>query len=390
MNRKLSVISAIILCAAVCLLAGFGIARAQHIESGDNLSVPVDRTIDGSYFAGGRNVDIGGTVNGDVICGTQTLTISGTVHGDVLCAAQSITVTGHIDGSVRLAGQTITLSGPVDHSASVVGQSLTLGSGATIGSDMSFAGSSVTSDGKIGRDLITTSQTATISGSVGRNVTAALDQLHVAGGANIAGSVHYTSQHKASVASGAHVGSLRHSQPVAHHSHGLGGRWLGLFVLWYILAALFCSIILVLLMPLFFWRVSDEAVDRPGWTILAGFITAIALPALIVLAFVSVIGAPLGLLLLFAELMLILLSFPVAAFYLGRLLFSTWLGWSNNAVVIMLLGVIALLILLAIPFLNIVVWFLMIWVGFGGLVRGFRRYLVRPMYGMPTVSNTKK
>lgn len=384
-KRLLPALTALVLAVGVCLLAGFAIAHAQNVSSGDNLSVPASRTIDGTYIAGGRSIDIGGTVNGDVICGTQTLTIGGTVHGDVICGAQSITITGHVDGDVRLAGQSITLSGAVGHNASVVGQDLILSSGARIGGDLSYAGSSLTADGSIGRDLLAAGQTATIAGTVGRNVDATIDRLTLTSNANVTGRVHYTSRNEANVANGAHVGSLQQSQPTAkqEQARGVSRRWFGLLVLWYVLAALFCTLILALIMPLFFWRLSDEAAARPGWTILTGFITAVVLPALIVLCFVSVIGIPLGILLLFAELMLILLSFPVSAFYLGRLLFTTWLGWSQNAIVVMLLGVIVLLILLAIPFLDILVWFLMVWVGFGSMARGFRHYLVRPDYRLP-------
>ena len=388
MHRKfsaLAAISAIVLGAVACLFFGLATAHAQSIQSGNDLAVPASKTINGSYFAGGRSIDIGGTVNGDVICGTQSLTVSGTVHGDIICGAQSITITGHVDGNVRLAGQSITLAGTIGRNASVIGQSLNLGSGSTIGGDLSYAGSSLTSDGKVGRDIVGAMQTATINGSVGRNMSATVNKLSFGSGASVGGTVYYASTHKASVASGAKVEYLQQSQPAHHTESHHGAKGFAFAALWFILAALFCSLILVLIMPLFFWRTSEEAVLRPGWTILVGFITSIVLPALIFLAFATIIGIPLGLLLLLVWFVLMLLSFPVTAFYLGRLLFTTWMNRNHNAIVLMVLGVIVLVVLLLIPFVDIIAWFLMVWTGFGSLVRAFRHQLVRPDYQMPAI-----
>jgi cytoskeletal protein CcmA (bactofilin family) len=387
MYRKLPTILSIVAAAAAFCLLGAATVHAQSVRTGHNLTVPSAQTVDGSYYAAGRSIDIAGTVNGDVYCGTQTLTISGTVHGDVICGAQTVTITGKVDGSIRVAGQQITLGGQVGRNVSVAGQELHMGGGSGVGGDLTFVGSSLDADGTVGRDVVATAQTITVSGAVGRNMAANVQQLTFADGANVSGTVHYTSQQKADVQNGAHAGTLVYSQSQPKQPKHEAKHVLAWFLLWYAAAVLFSSIVLILLVPRLFRKISDEIITRPWWTVLIGFLVAVALPAITVIAFLTLIGIPLAVLLLLLGFIATLLCFPVSAFTLGRVLYGRWLGWSNNAIVIMLLGIVSLIILLFIPLVNIIVWLFVVWVGFGGMARALRHTVLRPEYTLPAHSS---
>lgn len=371
----------------LCIVGGIGIARAQDVHSGTNIHVPSGKIVNGSYFAAGRSVDIAGTVNGDVICGAQTLTISGTVRGDVVCGAQTVTITGNVIGSVRVAAQTTNLSGPIGRSASVTGQNLDLGGKSSVGNDLSFAGSSLTVDGSVGRDVVASATAMTVGGKIDRNVKATTNNLKINDAAIVGGTVWYKSANKAHIANGAQVSNVQQTVPVNNKQAQKASHWFGLALLGYALAALFCSFILVLLLPRFFWAVSQEAVTRFGWVLLAGFITGIVLPVVGLLAFITILGIPLGIVILGVGILLMLLAFPVAAFYLGRLLFHRLLKWTDNAIFLMLLGAIVLLLLLAIPLINILVWVLMEWIGVGSMVLALLRRLGKPRYHLGQQKN---
>lgn len=323
---------------------GFALtASAQSFRTGNNITVPQDRTVNSTLYASGRNIDVAGTVRGDVICAGQNVNISGTVTGDVLCAGQSIHINGTVEGNVRLAGQNVTISGKVNKNANVASQSLTTDSDSNIGGDLGAGGQDIILNGSIGRDLALASGDAIVNSTVGRNIHGKLNQLTLQSDAKVQGLIDVTSPNSIQRDNGSEVqGKVTRNQPAesTNDTSWIGLGWL--FTLYILIAMLVVTLVLVLIMPRAFHVASNKALNSMGKTILVGIAASIIIPVVIVGLMFTVIGIPLGILLLLAWLVLLFLSGPFAAYLLGRLLLR---DNAHNAILIMLLGAIVLLIL---------------------------------------------
>lgn len=349
---------------AVGIFVGVAYAASQQVRGTTNHSV----------YKAGDTVDISGTVNGDVFCAGQTITIKATVNGDVLCAGQTVTVDGTVNGSVRLAGQTVTLGAKVTNAASIAGQDVTIRDTASVGRDASLAGQTVSVDGRIGRDLSGASNSLTLNSPVDRDVVAEVNNLTLDSGAKVAGNLTYTSPHMLQKVGGATVaGRVIYHKGQVQHRGGVGGLF---FVKVYWLAALVvATVVLVALFPGLFRRWSPRWGAGFWWALLTGFLAMFIIPAVIVLLMITVVGAPLGLLLLALWAALFLLSMPLAAYFIGSLLVPRW-----HMVLIALIGSVILGLLELIPIAGWIIGLIAYWLGSGILLTGLGRDYHRPSY----------
>jgi cytoskeletal protein CcmA (bactofilin family) len=342
-------------------------ANAQSFRTGDNITVPQNRTVNSTLYAAGQSIDVAGTVQGDVICAGQNITVSGTVTGDVLCAGQSIHINGTVEGNVRLAGQNVTISGKVGKNANIISQSLTTDSDSSIGQDIGIAGQDSVINGSVGRDLAAASGSVILNNSVGRNVQGNMNKLTLQGDANVQGFIDITSPHNIQRDNGSEVQGkvTRHQPPESNNNTSwVGLGWL--FTLYILMAMLIVTLVLVLIMPGAFQHAADLALRGLGKTILIGIAATVVVPIVIVGLMFTVIGIPLGILLLLAWLFILFLSGPFAAYLLGRILLR---DSAHNAILVMFVGAVVLLILYLIPFLNILVLLLALWFGLGMILQ---------------------
>lgn len=372
------------LLAAVPVL-GFAItANAQSFESGNNVTVPPDKTINSTLYSAGNNIEVAGTIDGDVFCAGQNVTISGTVNGDVICGAQTIHISGTVNGSIRVAAQSVTISGTITDNASIIAQTVTADSRSNIKNDAGIAGATVILNGAIGRDLATSGSSVTLNGAIGRNVQASSQDIALGRSAVVDGNVEYTSQNKLDQAPGAQVkGKVVHHTPEQKQSKKALG-FISLFGLYVFLAMLFTALILVLLFPQIFHTAAENTRASMLRTLLVGFLTSIVVPVVLLILAFTVIGIPLAIIGTLVWLIVLALSGPFAAYLLGRLILD---GRATNAILTMLLGAVILLVLYLIPFLNFFVLLLALWFGIGMIV--LRINYQRPHYKVqPAIAST--
>ncbi|GAA5228545.1 hypothetical protein [Paeniglutamicibacter antarcticus] len=322
---------------------------------------------EGPHFYSDLSIDVSDTVDGDVYASGQSVTISGNVTGDVIAAAQTITITGTVDGNVRLAGQNVTISGDVSRSATI------------------FAGSIiVTKTGQLGNDLVGATSDLKISGVVGRDLMASVERLSIDG--NVGGNATYYSDTEAQIAQGAVDGAVERVAPPQTTSQAPSPS--ASFVSWslgllYALVALSLVTLFVgLLFPRWLSRVTSHLIPSPWKALLVGFLAAIAVPVALLVLLVTIIGAPLALTGLLVWIALTLATFVYGAFYIGRLLFRG----NQPPVLKSFIGGLILITALHIPWLNIVVWFAMVFFGLGAQLLEFHSQ--RPWRTKPKVENT--
>ena len=298
----------------------------------------------GPQFYSGLNVDVRDDVSGDVYVSGQRITISGNVTGDVIAAGQTINITGDVDGNVRLAGQDVTISGEVSRSGTIFASTIDVTDTGSFGDDLVGAAGDIDIAGEIGRDMAVGVGDLTIDGTVGGNVT-------------------YNSANEADISDGAVSGTIEQIVPEPNEEPTAGEKFAGwLLGLLYALVAL--SLITVAagwLLPRLLHRVTNQLIPRPWKALLVGFVAFVAVPLVLVLLLFTVIGAPLALAALLVWLTLMLATFVFGAYYIGRLIFRG----RRHPVIMALVGGLILIIALQIPWLNVLVWFAMVFFGLG-------------------------
>ncbi len=365
---------------AVILALGFvGVAHASNFQAGTSPSVGANQVVDNTLWIAGQTVDIAGRVNGDLFCAGQDVVISGQVNGDVICAGQTVTISGKVNGDVRVAASTLTMTGTVSGNATIGAQSFTQTSSSSIGGDATIGGVNINLSGTVGRDAILGGNAVRIDGSIGRNVNADITDLSLGSTANITGNLDYTSHNTVSLASGAKVGgTTARTEPTYSQRNTAVDMFWGkvAFDLFMLVALLFMGLILILIAPRLFnstTSIKNTDVWKP---LLVGLVAMIVVPVLILISMTTVVGIPLGFLMLASWVVVGLVSLIVSAYWFGRLIWRK----QTNAILVMMIGVIALAILIAIPFLGVFVGFLAMLLGSGLVLMNIQKRLPRPNY----------
>ncbi len=370
MKKRIVFLSSAVIAVGIGI-AGFFISPsvfAQSMESGSNVSVDKNRTVNGTYFAAGEVVTIAGRVDGDVYCAGQTITISGVVTGDVICAGSTINLNGTVEGDIRVAGMNIVVGGDVQRNATIAGQSVTTEKGSTIDGDATLFAANSTLNGSIGRDVVAYSETLNVEGLIGRDLTAGVAQMLVGSAAEIKGNVGYTSAKDLTRAEGAVIdGTVSRTDPPKNETGAMsqedGLRAFAAFAFYFLISMLIIALVAAFVMPRWLNEVTERLMPGPWKALLVGLAASVIVPIVTIGLMLTVVGIPLAFVLSVAWLLVILLSGIFSAFYVGRLLLKGHTTFPTMAV-----GGITLLLLYLIPVVNVIVALLAFWIGTGALL----------------------
>jgi cytoskeletal protein CcmA (bactofilin family) len=366
-SRKRLAVVVVLLVGIIGLSGWAAVAKTQAATN----KVEKHTTIEGSLYSAGKQIIITGTINGDVHCAGQDVMIAGTVNGDVLCVAQSLTIKGKVTGSVRAAAQELIIDGQIGHGATLAAETLRINKRASIKQDMTAFASNSQIAGTIGRDSVISGGSSTVTGTVGRNITYNGSGLTLSDGAQIKGAIRYESSKSIHIADNAAVtGTVTREK-----KQKASGFSVALLLI--ILGACYVfALLLVLIWPQALHATSDIAVRSLGKTMLTGIVAAFAAPFAIALISATLIGIPLAIFLSLVGIIIMMLSGPVAAYYLGSMI----LARSKNAIAIMAVGASVLLAVYCIPVVGMIAAVIAYFIGSGALLIALKRKTEKPDY----------
>jgi cytoskeletal protein CcmA (bactofilin family) len=361
------------------------------VKSGDSVGVAKGQAVNSSLYEAGKTITIAGEVQGDVYCAGQNIDISGVVNGDVLCAGQDVHVSGTVHGNVRLAGQTVTITGKVDGSASIIGQTATIEHSAIIGRDATIAGQTVRIDGTVSRDLMSPSSSVVISGVVGRDAQLYGDAPTLMNGANVGGTLVYTSNDAANVQKGAVIaGTVQHLYP-PQQKHESTSAWHRTFSpVFRFIATIITGGILLLIMPRWFKESARAMRAKPLGSLGIGVLSLIVTPVVAIILLVTIIGIPFGFLLFLVWFIALLAGMVFVSYAVGDWIVATqeWFGeWHDAAALVV--GSVVLLLLMWLPVLGWLVSIVVLLIGLGGITRSIL-HSIRLQHAPAVVSKSKK
>jgi cytoskeletal protein CcmA (bactofilin family) len=331
-----------------------------------------EQVVQGDYFAFGPLVAIHGTVNGDLYAVGGEIVVNGTVNGDVIAAGGRVTLSGTVSQDARIAGGRVTVSGKVGRNLAVAGADILLTESAQIHENLLAGGGHVELSGTVGRDARVGAGSLTIANGIGRDAAVAAASVRLTAKATIGGKLRYWSQAAPSMEEGATVrgGVVRRPLPEWWQEErlrqGLTGLRLTVAVMSFV-STLVAGLVLLRLYPMFTLRVAAMIREKPGAVFGWGLAALVGIPLAVLVCLVTLIGVPLG---------MVLLALYGATLYLARIYTVTWLGQiilrqradSLSVTSAFLTGLIVYSLLALIPWVGGVLTLVTVLVGLGALL----------------------
>jgi cytoskeletal protein CcmA (bactofilin family) len=279
------------LCAALALPAPAG---ATVFHKGENYELAKDETVKSDIFVTGARARIDGTVEGDLFFFGQSIDISGHIKGDAIVFAQSVRINGQIDGNIRSFSNNLTITGTVAKNVLTFNEVVNLDSAGKVGGSLTAFAQSLGIDGRLGRDLMAMTGETTISGTIDGEVRTKGRNMSIASSAQVSGPIHYEGDNPASVAAGAKLASPVEFTKMRHKSQYTEGHYYVWRIIWTAAFVLF-GMVLFLLLPKFAGE-TVSAGERFGAPVGLGVLVFFGVPIAAVIACVTVVGIPLGIL----------------------------------------------------------------------------------------------
>jgi cytoskeletal protein CcmA (bactofilin family) len=324
------------------MLVNFATAFAFRIEYGNNviISQPVYEDL---YLAGG-NITINAPIHGDLIIAGGTIIINDTITNDILLAGGNVTFNGFVGDDIRCAGGNIHISKNVVGDVVIAGGEVTIDERVMIGG-LIASGGNITIDGNVmgevkgafgnliltgsvEKDIDCRGGKITINGTVSGKSVLAARNIFIERNAVFNGDVRYWNKQ----GSLDFKQSLRTGKAIYDPSLRIRtGQWyyLGaatvIGLLWYLGMALLMILLVQYLFSATMKKAANTVFDDTLKSLGYGFLFFIAVPIAAVIAFVTVIGVPVGLLLTFSYVALILLATVITS-----VVAASWFNNRNN------------------------------------------------------------
>jgi hypothetical protein len=358
---------------AAVLMASAATAAAQQRES-------IDRTFGNDRFVAGGEVNVSGPVSGDLLAAGGRVEIASAVPGDMVVAGGELRLREAVGDTLYAAGGRVEVQNSVAGNARIAGGEVNLDRRARIGGNATIAGGSVRIDAAVDGALSVGGGRVRLDGPVGGDVEVGADRLELGPNARITGALRYASRQPlerdpAAVVSGTverrvwQRPSDKQRQVGRKVARAVGWIWIsGLVILAGMMAAVW---------PVFAERVAATARQRWGASLLLGFVLLICLPVAAIVLFVSLVGIPLGLLLVVGFVALLLVGYVSSGIALGSLAAQSWTAAGPRRATVRFasaaLGMLALALAAQIPFIGGWIAFAALLIGIGILGLQARR-----------------
>jgi len=293
-------------------------AEAAVIElEQDTYVLPAGQTIENDLVVAGEIVRIEGTVNGDLIVAARLVEVSGAVAGDILGFAEEIDMTGTVGGNVRTASRSLDIEGSVERNVVAAGEILRIGSGAQVRGSFTAAGREVILGGPVERDLLIAAKTHRIDSRVGGSALLVGDELTLGDGAVTEGTVQFYGGQEPVVAPSATLASPVAFELLEEDEESTRLSWLGHFMFFWA-AAFVLGSAFALLGPGVAEAITAVHMPHHAKSLLAGLVAVGGGAALAFGLMITLVGLPLGLVVLFLWVLGLYLAQVYAGLYIGR------------------------------------------------------------------------
>jgi len=313
-------------CTMLALPTGASATEPTEHRGGQNPTVSKEETIKGDIYLTGERVRVEGTVDGDVFAAGKDIDIDGHVTGDVISAGRYLRIRGTVDGNVRSCGNTAVISGNLGKNIMWFGDAVTVDSTGKVGGSITMFGGTLAIDGRLGRDIRFYGEEINLNGAVGGGIRQKGHALIIGSNAQVDGPIHFEGDHPASVSPGAKLASPVEFKRMEHKREYRESDYYVWRVIWTAAFVLF-GMVLFLLAP-GFARETISSAETYGAPIGLGILVFFGVPLAALIACITVVGLPLGMLTMGLWLLMLCCAEIVVGTVIGNLILGrptdTW------------------------------------------------------------------
>jgi cytoskeletal protein CcmA (bactofilin family) len=336
--------------------------------STDAIVIASGEVIDDDLYLAANRVVINGTVNGDVLCAGSTIIVDGIINGNIMAIGSTININGQVTHSARVVGSTINISGNIGGDLVVAGSTVDLARGTEIGRDLVFAADQIDIDTLIGSDIQGWGNRVNLNDGVIGNVEVGAERLKITNTANIQGNLIYTSENEADIDPGATIGgTISHKlreirEPIIPNI----GPWVRVIAF---LMTLITGIVIILIAPKRARAVAASIKHKPLLSLGWGAIVLVATPIAAIVAFITVVGVPVGLLGLAIYGAAVYISQIVVGLFIGYWIIGYFNKVESRGVLVgaFALGFFILTLIKLIPYVGLPIWLATVLFGIGAM-----------------------
>lgn len=371
----------------LALISASFLSSAQ-IKSGDN--IVVDEETNGDLYVAGGTVTINSLVNGDLLAAGGTININDSIAQDALLAGGNIFVNGVVKDDIRCAGGAIHISANVFGDLVVAGGKVTIDKDVQINGDLLVSGGEITVNGRINGEIESASGAfalngiaaskidcrggkVSINGEVLGPAIVVAEEMKIGSNASFAKGVRYWTREgnvdfQESVRSGKAIFDAA-LEPESGRWHYLGFASL-LMVIWYLGTALIFIVLIHYLFENTFMNaantVRNASLKSLGW----GVLFLVGVPITIIVAAITIIGLPIGALILVAYITIILLGTVIVSLLIANWVNNTYYKtWTSATIIFTAFGIFIVLKLASLtPVVGPLIMLLMVCMAFGGIL----------------------
>lgn len=345
-------------------------AAATVVRTGEVVSVASDQRVEGNFYALGSTISLTGPVAGDVVAAAGTVAINAPIEHDVLALAGTVGINATVTEDVRILGGDVTIGGYVGGSVFVVGGRLTVLSTATIAGDVLIVAGDAVVEGVVKGQLLGVAERVRIDSSVAA-VDIETPSLVLGDRADVGQDILYTSTADLVRAPGAKVGGTITKRDADSTANETPYRTVAIGFLISLFASL--SLYLIAKRPLTLYaRQATHNIAREGFI---GFALLVTVPVAIIILMVSVLGIFVGLLGLALFVLMIILAIPLMNIIAGALLARTFQNTHEVTSLHIALGALVVQVMLFVPLIGPILLFVLFVATIGGIVTGLYRLL---------------
>lgn len=333
-----------------------------------------------NLYAAGSTVTVNSTTQGDLVVAGGTLTVDGTIESDAMVAGGTVTLNNTIGGDVRGAGGAITINSQVAGDVLAASGTLIFSEKARIGGDVTVAGGAVTIDAPVAGDLFIVSGDVIINSKVDGTVSVrGAKSVTFGPKAEIAKTITVRAENEPVVKEGAKVSAIDYKRTTS----GVSGRDVARAVILggiiWIFAYLLVGLVLTWAAPKRVQGFLAQVQNRFWINSAIGFGALVALPVVIIILFVVVVGYQLALLLLTGYLFAVAVAWVLAMLWIGSWVYQLVVKRGQPLMVNWQVAVIGALVFTLIRFIPVVgslFCFMVFLASFGQLLTNAKRAIV--------------
>jgi cytoskeletal protein CcmA (bactofilin family) len=365
------VIFPLLLLAIVFLSSG---ARASVFKKSGRYFVPVGDTInDDVALLTGESV-INGVITNDLYIGSREYIVSGEVNGSLNSFSQNAAIRGIIGNTANIFAYELTVDGQIENNLTAFAYKIELSHGSRVGKDAFLMGAEVSVTGEIARNLNINGDHVVISGKIGGDLNIKGGRISITAPAEILGDIKYKSSREIKIDDGVVIHGIVNWKKITpkEDKEEAGTGWPFRIILF--LCALITGLIIIPLFNQHTRAAAGEIIKKPLVTLGIGFVSFSVAPFAIIILMLTIIGIPSAIILLFIFAIFFYIAKVYVSIALGRLIVRAFRkgvepkqGWS------LILGLIILMLLFTIPVIGWIIYFGVIFFGFGAIIMGYRK-----------------